>query len=820
MKTKHFAIFLIALALVTVFASCNTDDTTTKGEETSSSTGETTTETTVVTTTVAIQTTDKNFTTVATTTAATTTKATTKPTSTMATTTIATTTAATTKATTHEVKTIELNVSNITLNAGNTYTLRAVVSVLMTDKSVTWSSSDASVASVSKGVVTAKAKGDAIITVTASDGSTATCTVKVITPTIDISCKKLGMLPVKVSSKNNLIATVEIPKDYLGIRIKSVNTGKTTVTLYDDFGNSMTVSVSVDSDKNVICSEITRFSKDKTLNVVCDFKAIPNDGFADTTEIQKAINSLAESGGGTVYIPRGFYNVALLLMKENVNLELAGKVEDATVGYTNKIKARVEGGEFAVLRTLGGDMFRNVVAGSHGLTGIDNFHINGGVFDMNGSSRCILFVCADNASMTNCIIKDCLNDHAIQVTGSTNITLKNIMFAGYKTGSNLKTGEEVQIEAGCNGATGGNIAVFGDAEYYFSKNVLIDHCYFGPSDKYGSQTIAIGHHGYRNKSDANGLTISNCVFKNNSIYSIKTASYSNTKIINNTFISEGDNRVTNSSVPDTYNKETFIFITLANNDVKGYPTSSSSQAFLAKKQSCEGSQNIEISGNTFTMSGDAVSRRVIVANSNNYTVGAETVVDMLKYIEYGTPAKYYTGYIPVQNVIYNLVVKNNEININCKSAGSVFNNYFLRFSRVVGLTLEGNQINKAGGVSFTSSYNSTNGVSVSNCIIGKEMYTRTIKMRAFDDASIGVILSLPDKKTSKITATGTPTLTLKSDGNGEIVLVYGDNGSVTATLVPKEGYRFVGWTKDGAAYNPASDEVISSSMTLVATFAK
>lgn len=52
-----------------------------------------------------------------------------------------------------------------------------------TDKTVTWASSDASVATVADGVVTAVAAGTATITATANDGSgvTATCEVKVTT---------------------------------------------------------------------------------------------------------------------------------------------------------------------------------------------------------------------------------------------------------------------------------------------------------------------------------------------------------------------------------------------------------------------------------------------------------------------------------------------------------------------------------------------------------------------------------------------------------------------------------------------------------------
>ena len=68
---------------------------------------------------------------------------------------------------------------------GETVTLTATVKPDdATDKTVTWSTSDASIAEVNNGEVTAKAKGDAVITATANDGSGvfASCTVSVNNP--------------------------------------------------------------------------------------------------------------------------------------------------------------------------------------------------------------------------------------------------------------------------------------------------------------------------------------------------------------------------------------------------------------------------------------------------------------------------------------------------------------------------------------------------------------------------------------------------------------------------------------------------------------
>ncbi len=75
---------------------------------------------------------------------------------------------------------VTLSPTSLTMTAGGTDTLTATVAPSnATDKTVTWSSSNTSVATVSNGTVTAVAEGTATITVKTSNGKTATATVTV-----------------------------------------------------------------------------------------------------------------------------------------------------------------------------------------------------------------------------------------------------------------------------------------------------------------------------------------------------------------------------------------------------------------------------------------------------------------------------------------------------------------------------------------------------------------------------------------------------------------------------------------------------------------
>lgn len=95
------------------------------------------------------------------------------------------------------VNSVELNQNAISIESGNTYTLSATVCPLNADnKSLTWSTSNANVATVCDGIVTAVSRGNATITARARDGSFAQdcCQVHV---TGDILVRSITIEPVK-----------------------------------------------------------------------------------------------------------------------------------------------------------------------------------------------------------------------------------------------------------------------------------------------------------------------------------------------------------------------------------------------------------------------------------------------------------------------------------------------------------------------------------------------------------------------------------------------------------------------------------------------
>ena len=142
----------------------------------------------------------------------------------------------TVKAKVYPVTGVSLDRTSLTLTEGESSQLVATISPSnATNKSVSWSSSNSSVASVtSDGIVTSKAAGSATITCTTTDGSKkATCTVSVTAATISVTGVSLNRstMSLVAGSSGTLTATVS-PSNATNTRVSwsSSNTSVATVS--------------------------------------------------------------------------------------------------------------------------------------------------------------------------------------------------------------------------------------------------------------------------------------------------------------------------------------------------------------------------------------------------------------------------------------------------------------------------------------------------------------------------------------------------------------------------------------------------------------
>ena len=132
-----------------------------------------------------------------------------------------------------EVTGVSLNKTALTLEKGKQQTLTATVTPTnATDKTVTWKSSNTSVATISNGKVTAKSVGTATITAKTSNGKTAACKITVVEELTSISINKSSLIvgigeTFKFSCKTNTGTSAKV----------TYTSSKTSVVTVDSKGN-------------------------------------------------------------------------------------------------------------------------------------------------------------------------------------------------------------------------------------------------------------------------------------------------------------------------------------------------------------------------------------------------------------------------------------------------------------------------------------------------------------------------------------------------------------------------------------------------------
>ena len=163
-----------------------------------------------------------------------------------------------------EVTGISLNKTSTTITKGNTETLTATISPSnATNKTVTWTTSNSSVATVSNGKVTAVAAGTATITAKSNNSKTATCTVTVVNPTVAVTGITLNKTSTTITKGNTETLTATISPSnatnktvtwttsnssvatVAGGKITAVAAGTATITANSNNGKTATCTVTV-----------------------------------------------------------------------------------------------------------------------------------------------------------------------------------------------------------------------------------------------------------------------------------------------------------------------------------------------------------------------------------------------------------------------------------------------------------------------------------------------------------------------------------------------------------------------------------------------
>ena len=201
-----------------------------------------------------------------------------------------------------------LTLTGLSLEAGKTGAISVQTAPSnATVKSLTWSSSDASVASVSNGTVTAHKAGTATITAVADNGVSGSCTVTVTAAPVAVSSVTLNQttMTLDVGKTGTLTATVQ-PADAVNKNITwtSSNTAVATVwsgTVTAVAPGTVTITASTPNGKSASCTVTVKKPASSGYQSYSRFAGVPDFGLVMGTYAMDSTYDPSDNSGGFFY---------------------------------------------------------------------------------------------------------------------------------------------------------------------------------------------------------------------------------------------------------------------------------------------------------------------------------------------------------------------------------------------------------------------------------------------------------------------------------------------------------------------------------------
>ncbi|MCQ3035913.1 MAG: Ig domain-containing protein [Bacilli bacterium] len=160
-----------------------------------------------------------------------------------------------------DVENISLSLTSLTLDVNETSTIIATISPEnATNKTITWTSNNLSVATVNNGVVTALSSGDAVITAKTSNDKTATCSVHVNEINVNVLSISLDQteLTLNVGDEATILATIN-PDDASNKTLTWTSNNSSVATVNNGVVTALSpgdavITAKSSNDKTATCS--------------------------------------------------------------------------------------------------------------------------------------------------------------------------------------------------------------------------------------------------------------------------------------------------------------------------------------------------------------------------------------------------------------------------------------------------------------------------------------------------------------------------------------------------------------------------------------
>ncbi len=251
-----------------------------------------------------------------------------------------------------EVTSINFESNSIKLKIGSNYNLRSRMTIKpsnATNKKITWTSSNTSIATVNDGLVTALKAGTVTVTAKSSNGKTATCTFvisnnsstqEVEVTSISFESNNINM---NVGKSYNLKSRMTIKPDNATNKTVTWTSSNTSVATVKDGvvtalkAGTATVTAKSNNGKTATCTFVIKNSGSTTSDAISSDGTINNKYFnivtgsgvnkstalANTKGLNEAISYAKKNGIKTIKLTKGTYVVANIVNKNETILNAA-----------------------------------------------------------------------------------------------------------------------------------------------------------------------------------------------------------------------------------------------------------------------------------------------------------------------------------------------------------------------------------------------------------------------------------------------------------------------------------------------------------------
>lgn len=253
---------------------------------------------------------------------------------------------------------------------------------------------------------------------------------------------------------------------------------------------------------------------------------VKKDGITnDSPNLQAALNYINSVGGGTVYIPKGTYNLKTVLqVYKNTTIDMHPQAELILDSVSPAYRHFING-------EYGNDNYAS------GYNGEGNITIRGGILNCNGWVRaCISFAHGRNILIENVTMKNITDGHCMELCALNGVIIRNCRLVNFKNVDITRNYvEAIQIDV----CTSTAFPSFGSYDNTENQNIVVEKCYFGKDDTapvgYGPVFTGVGSHGADIGKWNKNIVVRDCVFDGMTYAGVRGIQWNDLTVENNRF---------------------------------------------------------------------------------------------------------------------------------------------------------------------------------------------------------------------------------------------------------------------------------------------